>query len=182
VFQSGRRHPGTYTIETSRSGSGVLAAWANLQLFGIEGMRVVLGHLVEMAELLREHLDGHKSTSVLNSDNFGTVTLFRAYPDGVDTWTIKERERTDPAALDELRSHNEYNRRIYHYLHARAAKGEGVHLSMTDNYRETDYGEPIVALKSYMLSPFIDEADVEFLVQNVLDAREAVRAARAPTR
>ena len=96
MFRSGQRHPGTYTLETSRSGGGVLAAWANLRLFGIEGLRVLLGYLVEMAELLREHLDGHGSTSVLNSDNFGTVTLFRAYPDGVDTWTIKERERTDP--------------------------------------------------------------------------------------
>jgi hypothetical protein len=40
----------------------------------------------------------------------------------------------------------------------------------------TDYGEPIVALKSYMLSPFIDEQHVERLVENVLDARQAVRA------
>ena len=144
MFRSGRWHPGTYTLETSRSGGGVLAAWANLRLFGIEGLRVLLGYLVEMAELLREHLDGHGSTSVLNSDNFGTVTLFRAYPDGVDTWTIKERERTDPKARDELRAHNEYNRRIYRHLHARAERGEGVYLSITDCYRETDYGEPIV--------------------------------------
>ena len=177
MFRSGQRHPGTYTLETSRSGGGVLAAWANLRLFGIEGLRVLLGYLVEMAELLREHLDGHGSTSVLNSDNFGTVTLFRAYPDGVDTWTIKERERTDPKAREELRAHNEYNRRIYRHLHARAERGEGVYLSITDCYRETDYGEPIVALKSYMLSPFIEEKHVELLVQSVLEAREAVGSA-----
>ncbi len=56
VFQSGERHPGVFTLETSRGGSGVLAAYANLRFFGITGMSVVLGHLVEMAELLREHL------------------------------------------------------------------------------------------------------------------------------
>ena len=175
VFQSGERHPGLYTLETSRSGCGALAAYANLQLFGITGMRVILGHLVEMAELLREHLEGHESTSVLNSDNFGTVTLFRAYPDGVDTWTIKDRERTDPATRTELLSHNDYNRRIFHYLDDRAMRGEGVHVSMTNCYRHTDYGEPILALKSYMLSPFIDEEHVELLVQNVLEARDAFR-------
>ena len=174
LFQTGDRHPGVFTLETSRSGSGVLAAYANLNLFGKTAMRTLLGHLVEMAELLREHLEGHEATTVLNSENVGTVTLFRAYPDGVDTWTIKDRERTDPDARQELIAHNEYNRRIFRYLHDRAMRGQGVHLSMTDCYRESEYGEPIVGLKSYILSPFIDEGHIESLVQNVLDAREAL--------
>ncbi len=175
LFQSGERHPGLFTLETSRSGSGVLAAYANLQLFGKAGLRTLLGHLVEMAESLREHLEGHRSTTVLNGDNVGTVTVFRVYPDGVDTWTVKARERTDPAARTELLRHNEYNRRIYRYLYERAMRGEGPHISMTDCYRETDYGEPIVGLKSFILSPFVDEEHVQQLVQNILDAREAVQ-------
>ena len=143
-------------------------------LFGKTGMRTLLGHLVEMAELLREHFEGHDSTTVVNDRNFGTVTLFRVYPDGIDTWTITDYERTDISAREELRAHNEYNRRIFHYLHEQAMKGKGVHVSMTDCYRHTNYGEPIVALKSYMLSPFIDEQHVELLVKNVLEAREKV--------
>ena len=178
LFQSGERHPGVYTLETSRGGSGVLAAYANLRLFGRTGLRVLLGHLVEMAEALREHLEGHGSTTVLNHDGVGTVTVFRAYPDGVDTWTIKDRERTDPAARDELLRHNDYNRRLYRHLYDRAMRGEGVHISMTDNYRQTDYGEPTVGLKSFILSPFIDEQDVEQLVRDILDAREAIREDR----
>ena len=175
LFQSGERHPGVFTLETSRSGSGVLAAYANLQLFGLVGLRVLLGHLVEMAESLREHLEGHASTTVLNDDGVGTVTVFRVYPDGVDTWTVKERERHDPGAREELLRHNEYNRCLFRYLHERALRGEGVHISMTDCYRKTDYGEPIVGLKSFILSPFIDEQDVEKLVQDVLEAREAIQ-------
>ena len=177
LFQSGERHPGVFTLETSRSGSGVLAAYANLQLFGRVGLRVLLGHLVEMAESLREHLEGHDSTTVLNDDGVGTVTVFRVYPDGVDTWTVKERERTDPGARAELLRHNEYNRQLFRYLYDRAMRGEGVHVSMTDCYRKTDYGEPIVGLKSFILSPFIDEPDVRRLVQDVLDARQAIRDA-----
>jgi len=99
LFQSGERHPGVFTLETSRSGSGVLAAYANLQLFGQVGLRVLLGHLVEMAEALREHLEGHVSTTVLNDHGVGTVTVFRVYPDGVDTWTIKDRECTERNGL-----------------------------------------------------------------------------------
>ena len=175
LFQSGERHPGVYTLETSRSGSGVLAAYGSLLLLGRVGLQVVLGHLVEKAESLREHLEGHQSTVVLNDDGVGTVTVFRVYPDGVDTWSIKERERTDPAAREELLRHNDYNRRLFRYLYERAMQGQGVHVSMTDCYRETDYGEPVVGLKSFILSPFIDERNVRHLVDDVLAARHAIR-------
>ncbi|MDH3207515.1 MAG: pyridoxal-dependent decarboxylase [Gemmatimonadota bacterium] len=174
LFQSGQRHPGIFTLETSRSGSGVLSALASLLFLGEDGFRTLLGHLVEMAELLREHFEGHAATTVLNNDNLGTVTLFRAYPDGVDTWTIAERERTDSSLLDDLRAHNEYNREIYRYLYEKAMRGEGVLLSMTDCYRHTDYGEPMVALKSYILSPFVDEKHVRLIVDSVLEAREKI--------
>ena len=174
LFQTGECHPGVFTLETTRSGGGILSALANFLLLGKTGMRVLLGHMVEMAELLREHLEGHRVTSVLNAGNFGTVTLFRVYPEGVDTWTVKDKERADPSARDELLAHNEYNRRIFHYLHDQAMKGQGVLISLTECYRPTDYGEPIVALKAYILSPFIDEAHVELLVHKVLEARERI--------
>ncbi len=176
LFQSGERHPGVFTLEASRSGSGVLSAYANLRLFGRVGLRVLLGHLVEMAESLREHLEGHDSITVLNDEGVGTVTVFRVYPDGVDTWTIKERERTDPDAREELLRHNDYNRRLFRYLYDRAMRGEGVHISMTECYRETDCGEPIVGLKSFILSPFIDEKGVRSLVNDVLAARQAIES------
>jgi glutamate/tyrosine decarboxylase-like PLP-dependent enzyme len=174
LFQSGERHPGIFTLETSRSGTGVLAALASLLFLGKDGYRALLGHIVEMAELLREHLEGHSATTVLNSDNVGTVTLFRAYPDGVDTWTVPDRERTDASFRDKVKEHNEYNREIYRYLYEKALTGHGVLLSMTDCYRHTDYGEPIVALKSYILSPFVDAEHVQLIVDSVLEAREHI--------
>jgi L-2,4-diaminobutyrate decarboxylase len=127
-----------------------------------------------MAQLLREHLDGHEFTSVINRDNFGPVILFRAYPDGVDTFALPQREFTDPAYRESLLKHNAYNRRIFQYVHDEALAGRGVMISLTDCYRETTYGEPIVALKSYVLSPFVDEENVEVVVKKVLEARERV--------
>jgi glutamate/tyrosine decarboxylase-like PLP-dependent enzyme len=174
LYQFGSYKPGVYTLETSRAASGPLAAIANLRLLGKEGFRAVLGHLVEMAEVLREHLEGHSATTVLNGENFGTVTLFRVYPDGVDTWSIPQKERSDSAYRDELLRHNEYNRAVYRYVHAEAMKGRGVLISLTENYRRTDYGEPMVALKSFITSPFADEENVELVVQKVLEAREQV--------
>src|SRR5690606_30470326 len=111
LFQSGHHHPGKYTLETTRSGSGPLAAMANLLLFGKDGLRSLLGHLVTMATLLRDHLNGHPSTTVLNRESFGPVTLFRVYPDGVDTFSISQREQSDAGYREMLHEHNEYNRR-----------------------------------------------------------------------
>ena len=172
LYQFGEHRPGMYTLETSRAGTGTLAALANLKLFGKEGLRVIIGHIVEMAQLLSEHLESHACTSVLNRDNFGSVTLFRAYPDGVNTFDIKEKEIHDPTYQDVLRQHNEYNRKIYDFIHREGMAGRGVMLSLTDCYRKTDYGEPIVALKSFILSPFVDKENVEMVVKKVLEARE----------
>jgi glutamate/tyrosine decarboxylase-like PLP-dependent enzyme len=184
LYHSGEYTPGFFTLETSRSGGGVLAALANLRLFGKRGWQAVLGHIVEMAQILREHLDGHESTTVLNRQNFGPVTLFRVYPDGVDTFTVQEREFKDPAYREALHRHNEYNRRIGKYLHKEALAGRGVMISSTECYRHTDYGEPIVALKSYILSPFVDEENVQVLIDKILEARGQVElpdpASRAP--
>ena len=58
LFQSGAHHPGLFTLETSRSATGPMAALANLLLLGKEGLRTLLGHVVEMAEVLREALVG----------------------------------------------------------------------------------------------------------------------------
>jgi L-2,4-diaminobutyrate decarboxylase len=176
VFQSGERHPGRYTLETTRPGNGILAALANLRLFGRQGLQALLGHLVTMAEELREHLEGHVSTTVLNGDNFGPVTLFRVYPDGVDTFSMPRQERTDPALRATLQAHNAYNRRIFEHIQAHALQGDGVVISMTDCYRESEYGEPIVALKSYILSPFSEDAHVSAVLESIWQARRAVAA------
>ena len=175
LYHFGDYRPGMYTLETSRAGTGVLAALANLRLFGEEGLRVILGHIVEMTQRLREQLGGQAGTTVVNQYNFGTVTLFRAYPEGVDTFEIKDLEFKDATYRDSLLAHNDYNRKIFQYVHSEAMEGRGVVISTTECYRHTTYGEPIVALKSFILSPFVNETDVETVVSKVLEAREKVK-------
>lgn len=172
LYHFGDHRPGTFTLETTRAGTGPLAALGNYRLFGKQGLQVILGYIVEMAQLLREHLEGHEGITVLNRENFGTVTLFRAYPAGVDTFAIKRQEFNDPAYRDVLISNNEYNRAIFRYVHSEAMAGRGAVISSTDCYRRTTYREPIYALKSYILSPFVDEGHIEVVVAKVLEARE----------
>ena len=171
LFQSGNYHPGKFTLETTRSGTGPMSALANLRLFGKNGLRSLLGHLVSMAEELRERLEGHASISVLNGGNFGPVTLFRAYPEGVDTFIMPHAEQNDPQYRDHVREHNDYNRRLFELINDEALQGNAVLLSMTECYRETAYGEPVVALKSYIMSPFSRPDHSEAVLQSISRAR-----------
>jgi L-2,4-diaminobutyrate decarboxylase len=173
LYHTGEYHPGMFTLETSRSATGVMAALANLLLLGKQGFQTLIGHCVEMAEVLRELIVARPELSVLNDQNYGPVTLFRAYPAGVDTFRVKERERTDPSYTAELRQHNELNRRIYQRVATEALAGRGVAIGFTDNYRSSEAGEPICALKSYVLSPFATEEQMHAVVDHVLAACRA---------
>ena len=52
---------------------------------------------------------------------------------------------------------------------------------MTNCYRETDYGEPIVGLKSFMLSPFIDEQHVDIWYKTSSMPQRLLGLHRPPT-
>jgi glutamate/tyrosine decarboxylase-like PLP-dependent enzyme len=174
LYHTGEYHPGMFTLETSRSATGVMAALANLLLLGKDGFRSLIGHAVEMAEMLREEIVARPELSVVNDDNFGPVTLFRAYPAGTDTFSVKEREQRDPAFREQVVRHNDLNRRIFQRVADEALAGRGVAIGFTDNYRLTDYGQPISALKSYVLSPFADPVQMETVVAHVLEALRQV--------
>jgi L-2,4-diaminobutyrate decarboxylase len=131
-----------------------------------------LGHAVEMAEVLREQIEAHPDLVVLNGENVGPVTLFRVYPPGVDTFIIKDRERCDKSFQEQVVRFNALNRRVFQLEHADALAGRGVVLSMTDCYRNSDYGVPIAALKSYVLSPFTDEERMRSIVTRIVAARD----------
>lgn len=174
LFQFGNYHPGVFTMETSRSGGGVLAALANLKAFGKEGYRAILGHIVTMAESLRHHLENSPYAVVANSYNYGPVTLFRLYPDGVEAKQTYKKEVLDPEATEQLLAHNDYNRRIFKVLQKQMEAGRGLALSITDSYRVAACGEPIVALKSFVMSPFVDEEAMGRLLKCLFEARSEV--------
>ena len=97
----------------------------------------------------------------------------------MDTFSVKDLERSERGYRKRLLLHNEYNRRIFERVHAEALSGRGVAISLTDCYRHNDFGDPIVALKSYVLSPFSDENRMDSIVKHVLAARDQVDQAAA---
>ncbi|VVB69248.1 L-aspartate decarboxylase [uncultured archaeon] len=173
LYQFGQYHPGIYTMETSRSGAGALAALANMRLLGKQGYRTLIGHIVEMAELLRQRLEEHRFIRVINEGNKGPVTLFRVYPDKMEAKEVFRREMNDPRYREYLLEHNEFNREIFHEIHKKSMRGEGVLLSWTDAFICADYpyGPPIASLKSFIMSPWTDEKAIDTVVREVVEAK-----------
>lgn len=175
VCQTGGYQPGLFTLETSRGGGAILAALANLKLLGREGYRALLAHLVDMAQALRERLADLPYVCVVNPDNPGPATLFRVYPEGVAAQAAYVAETTRGECRAQLRRHNAYNRAVSEWLRRELERGEseggGIALSHTERYRTTPQGEPILALKSFVMSPFTTERDMDALLECLERAR-----------
>ncbi|MBN1948913.1 MAG: STAS domain-containing protein [Candidatus Cloacimonetes bacterium] len=174
MFQFGNYHPGVFTLETSRSGGAVLSALANFILLGKEGYRTILGHIVSMAEYLRSKLEETPCACLLNTYNYGPVTLFRLYPGELDANQAYHQEIRDPDLADQLEANNNYNRKIFNELHKQMEEGQGLALSITECYRNTDYGKPVLAIKSFVMSPFVDENAMDHLMDCIKLARKEV--------
>ena len=176
LYQVGHHHPGIYTLECSRSGAGALAALASMTLLGKQGYRVLIGHNVEMAEMLRERLERHDCIQVLNDYNYGPVTLFRVYPPGVDAEKALHSELNDPEYRSQLLVNNEYNRQVFDLIYERVMQGEGVLLSWTLAYRYANYPDAsaVAALKSFIMSPWTDLKAIDSVVNQVMEVREQI--------
>lgn len=175
LYQFGSYHPGVFTMESSRPAGPAMAALANLKFFGKQGYRTLLGHGVTMAEALRAKLEQAPFACVVNDYNHGPVTLFRIYPDGVDPRTAYAEEVNDPAFSEQLKRHNDYNRAIFAKLREHMEQGVCLALSLTDRYRATPAGEPVLALKSYAMSPFIDEGSMDQLLDCLAGVRDELK-------
>jgi glutamate/tyrosine decarboxylase-like PLP-dependent enzyme len=174
LFQFGDYDPGVYTLECSRSGGPVLAALANLKLFGKEGFRALIGHGVDMASRFREQLRQIPYAVVMNEENQGWVVVFRCYPDGVDAAVTYAQEISEQAQAARLKVSNDYNAKIYAATRQLVEQGEGAVFVRTDRYRATSYGESILGIKCFMLSAFTDTAAIEKAVTTIEKARRMV--------
>ena len=173
LYQVGHYHPGIYTLECSRTGTGALAALASMRLLGKKGYRVLIGHTVEMAEMLRERLEKHTCIQVLNDYNYGPVTLFRVYPKDVDAEEALYRELNDPDYRSQLLEHNDYNLQLFDLIYKRVMQGEGVLLSRTTAYRHANYPDApaVAAMKSFIMSPWTDLKAIDSVVNQVMEIR-----------
>ncbi|ABK62153.1 pyridoxal phosphate-dependent decarboxylase family protein [Clostridium novyi] len=185
LYHSSAYTPGEYTLECSRGGGYALSAWCNLQYFGLEGYRVILGNLIECEMSLRNVIKEEPNLVCVNEKDNGLVTLFRVYPDKLKENINKvnfaeeqyKNEFTNPDYKEQLKKYNEYQNKIANELERMMFEENGPALSFTSKFRLSQYGEPIAAIKAYPMSPYMnfsEERLKEDIIKYVLRAKENV--------
>ena len=164
-------NPGTFSLETSRSASNILATWLTLQSIGKEGYQVLLGHSLEISNLMREKITQNESSGlyVANREPYGCDTFIRCYPEGTNTEETYNMELLDDALLDR---NNSYTSEFASWLFANKAKGDsGIGLSKSSAAFYTSSGKPMVALRVYPLNPYITPESSDILIDRLVDAK-----------
>lgn len=181
-------NPGLYTMEVSRSGSYAMAGWATLKYLGRQGFQSTLGGILQIQKYLRDKLKDIPDMVCVNEEDHGFVTLIRVYPEDVNAESQYEREKTDEAAIDELRANNTLQQNIANELWNWFRNGQvdeqtnlyGPYTSYTSGFRPTDYNDEfegdavIYAIKSYPMNVNTTTETMENLIKQLYVARDKV--------
>jgi glutamate/tyrosine decarboxylase-like PLP-dependent enzyme len=182
-------NPLDYTLEVSRSATGAMAGWASLKFFGYEGFQAVLGGILENKAYLRHLLDADDELVCANRDDYGLVTLLRAYPRGVNGDRQFARELADPDARDELIRNNHLTRAIGDKLWDWFRAGHKIdgqytpYLSFSTGFRVAEYNRDgsdpdavVYALKLFPMNVHCSPHIMKHALACVSSARDAVVA------
>lgn len=177
--------PGAFTLECSRSAGGALSALGNILLFGRQGLRVLYGHLIEMSLLLRSGLKRNQFCRILNEECRGPAVVFRFYPVVKGCTDLTAFELTNPHSEKFTARVNAINRTIFQMMDEEVKLGRAGNLSFSDHYRQTVHSRPeaahIAAFKSYMVSPWTTQDDVERTITSLTRIVDRVMSEHFPS-
>ncbi len=185
-------NPLDYTLEVSRAATGSLAGWATLKYFGYEGFQAILGGILENQYYLRGIIESQNESICVNKQDYGLVTLFRVYPDGVLAEDQYCKELTDPAYKADLIQYNHLTKQIGDKLYEWFRSGKQIdgqytpYLSFSTGFRVAEYNRDaqdpeavIFALKAFPMNVHVTPAIMKHVMRCVLLARDAVLAEQA---
>ena len=180
-------NPLDYTLEVSRAATGSLAGWATLKYFGYEGFQAILGGILENQWFLRQLIVEKNETVCVNDEDYGLVTLFRAYPKGVLAKEQYRKELTDPVYKADLIHHNQLTKAIGDKLYDWFRSGKQIngqytpYLSFSTGFRVTEYNRDasdpdavIFALKVFPMNVHITADIMRHTIDCVVKARDEV--------
>jgi L-2,4-diaminobutyrate decarboxylase len=163
-------NPGKYTLETSRSSANMVATLMSVTALGLEGFQCLLGHAQDISLRIRSYMKAQRGNLlVVNPDTAGSDIFVRVYPRNYDAATTFKAEAADPALR---RTINEYNNAFFQFLSAKCTFGQNsIAVGKTSAAFYDHTGEPIGALRLYILNPFLDPKMAKELVDTLTDAK-----------
>lgn len=151
-----------HTIEHSRSGGQIIAAWAALQMLGGDGFRCYLAHGHHLTAEIRRHLQ-RAGLSVLNTSAPSLATLVTAAPPPDSPWN-----GGDPTSGDR------YIEALYRHAGGLdSGVAEPIALGFVPGYRPPGGGAPVAAIRWYAANPALDDTAVTAAVGHFLDLKRS---------
>ena len=147
--------PVQYSLECTRSSSGVYATAMALKSLGIEGYQTLLSAGLQYSHVLKERFFALANIAVVNPE-IGFTCLFRPYPSFVTkAQELYEREISDPEFKESSMKINSYMDEFYKFWQMHKSPStpllDFVKTAAWSQYGEQDYELP--SWKAYMLNP-----------------------------
>jgi len=170
--------PGTFTLESSRP-NYAQKALANMMVMGKDGYESLILYLLSVADYFRIQIEECPDITLLNRDNPAFVTDLRFYPEGKydpqgKLWYDRELHDQVPASFTD--NINQYNRAIAHYVLREAEQHGTPIVSFTESYKTTHEQRNLLGIKSYPMSPFTEESDMDAVLAQLYRAKRAIDA------
>ena len=165
-------NPGIYTLETSRSCANILATWTTLRSFGKQGYQVLLGHALEMRRLFVDATDKLNAAGfVIENDTSSAIDIFlRCFETGIDAQEEHAQELSDDTLLAK---NSRYTSDFYSWFTTvHQDQNPTVALSKSSASFYNLNGNPVVALRLYLLSINNTEETINFLIDYLINAKQ----------
>lgn len=162
----------TYSIENSRSGTGILSAWVTLNQLGIRGFREYLAYIMEVSEYLREKISLKYSNDFQTINDFSSGPCIMLKPHYKDQNTDFYKLLSDDQSL--RNNYNNYCERFYKYAFYKLSK-EGQNyplIGFLSNYRRRTIGSDLSALRLFPMSLFLDEDICDKILDSLLKMKK----------
>ena len=157
--------PVQYSLECTRSSSGVYATAMALKSLGIEGYQTLLAAGLQYSHLLKEKFLDLGNIAVVNPD-LGFTCLFRPYPSFTkDAQKLYHREIHEPEFKEKSKKLNSYMNELYKFWQMHKSPSTAlldfVATAAWSQYGEQDYELP--SWKAYLLNPRVGSHIEPFL-------------------
>lgn len=144
--------PFLYSMENSRSADGPNSAFIALNVLGVEGFQILIGHLTEIAVHLQNEISTTEDFEVINKNGLGTAVMFiPCLPKHITITNLEE----------EINIRNSYSMAFIEKL---ADLGNPFYIDKIPSDSTGGNPFPYTSLKAYIMSPYSSKkSNIEFV-------------------
>lgn len=165
----GEYAPFGYTLELSRSSNGPVSAYLAMELFGVDGFQKLIYKVFHAGECIRSAIAQKKGFILLNPKTCGFSTLFLAIPPSL----LAKNPEDILSNISNYVMLSDYNHQFYLYLDCKYEQGDlDTKITFSKSYRPFGATQKLGALKSFPMSPIVDDQQWYTCIEEILSQKE----------